>query len=188
MDKKELSINHNHSHTDQQEILPTIKGIKASMQLIGDAKDMFCRARPIPIALEEKVKNELSRLEKIRIITPCTSPVTNASPVVWIKKNNGDLRMCIDFKVHVNGKIKMDAYPIPSIETIFAKLKNAKVFAKLDLTSAYWQIELDEKAKELSVINTSKGLYMVNRLQMGMKNASTIFQRTMENILSDLKG
>ena len=96
--------------------------------------------------------------------------------------------MCVDFKVHINGKIKTEAYPTPHIETIFSRLKNAKVFAKIDLTSAYFQIELDDNAKNLSVINTNKGLYTVKRLQMGMKNASAIFQRTMETILSDLKG
>ena len=96
--------------------------------------------------------------------------------------------MCVDFKAHVNAKIKSVAYPTPPIETIFSKLKNAKKFAKLDLTEAYSQIELDAEAKWQSVINTSKGLYLVNRLQMGMKNSQAIFQRAMESILSDLKG
>ena len=94
--------------------------------------------------------------------------------------------MCADYKIHVNDKIKSDAYPIPNIETIFANLSQAKVFAKLDLKSAYWQIELDNHAKAVSVINTCKGLYQVNRLQMGMKNASAIFQRTIESILAGI--
>ena len=96
--------------------------------------------------------------------------------------------MCVDFKALVNAKIKWESYPTPSTEVIFAKLKNAKKFAKIDLTEAYSQIELDDSAKKLSIINTSKGLYTVNRLQMGMKNSQAIFQRTMESILSDLKG
>jgi hypothetical protein len=96
--------------------------------------------------------------------------------------------MCADYKVHVNAKIKSESYPIPNIEHIFARLKNAKKFAKIDLRSAYWQIELDESAQDLSVINTSRGLFRVRRLQMGMKNASFIFQRAMESILADLKG
>ena len=96
--------------------------------------------------------------------------------------------MCVDFKAHVNGKIKTEPCPTPRTETFFAKLKNAKQFAKLDLTAAYWQRELDEEAKELSIINTTKGLYKINRLQMGMKNSSAIFQRAMESALADLKG
>ena len=167
--------------------LPTISGVIAKMNLIKDAKDKFVRARPVPIALQEKVKEELIKLEMMGIITPIESS-TNASPVVWVIKKNGDIRMCADYKVHVNDKIASDAFPLPCIETIFCNMKGAKFFAKIDLKSAYWQIELEKKAKEISVINTSRGLYAVNRLQMGMKNAAAIFQRTMENILANIDG
>jgi hypothetical protein len=64
-------------------------------------------------------------------------------------------------------------------EVIFSKLKNAKKFAKIDLTEAYWQIVRDESARRILFINTRKGLYYVNK---------AIFQRAMETILSDIKG
>ena len=96
------------------------------------------------------------------IITPIQGGVPNASPVVWTKKLNSSLQMCMDIKTRVNRKIKSETYPTPKIEILFSKLTNVKKFAILDLTSAYWQIELEEKAKILSVINTSKGLYKVN--------------------------
>ena len=168
--------------------LPTIKGVIANMQLIEGSSAMFCKARQVPLPMQEKVAAELDRLEKIGVISKMTKGSANASPVVWVRKPDGNLRICVDYKVHVNRKIKTDAYPLPNIETIFASMKNAKRFAKLDLTSAYWQIELDEAAKDISVINTSQGLYYVNRLQMGRKNASAIFQRVMEQVLSDIKG
>lgn len=183
-----IMFNQNQSSAESTEILPVIKGVKATMELKENSKSRFCRARPVPLALESKVNDELERLERLGIISPVTGGVENCSPVVWVRKSNDQLRCCADFKVHVNDKIKTDSYPIPNIETIFAKLKNAKVFAKIDLKSAYWQIELDEKAKELSIINTTKGLFKMNRLTMGMKNASSIFQRVMESILSDIKG
>ena len=176
-----------HSNKQSQQ-LPTIKGVKATVELADNARPQYCRARPVPLALEDQVEKELCRLENLGIITPISGGVDNCSPVVWVRKSNNELRLCADFKVHMNKKIKTLSYPIPAIETIFSKLKNAKTFAKIDLRSAYWQIELDDHAKELSVINTSKGLYRINRLQMGMKNASSIFQRTMESILADIKG
>ena len=83
--------------------------------------------------------------------------------------------MCVDFKVTLNKNIQSDAYPLPTVEEIFSRIGNAKQFAKIDFKSTYWQINLDKKSRELSVINTSKGLYTLNRLQMRMKNASTIF-------------
>lgn len=173
---------------DNAEFLPTIRGFVADMELVDNSPPVFCRARDVPVALEEEISQELTRLEKMGIITPVENGAANASPVVWVRKTDGRLRMCADYKVHLNRRIKTDAFPTPSTEKIFSKLKNAKKFAKLDLKSAYWQIKLNDSARELGVINTSKGLYYVNRLQMGMKNASAIFQKTMESILADIKG
>jgi hypothetical protein len=189
-------ITENGSNTDaminnvsEVKYLPVIKGFKASMKLKPDAVDKYCPARPVPIALQEKVTNELQRLEQMGVITQCEpGGSANASPVVWIKKKDGNLRMCADFKVHVNGKIESESYPIPNIETVFSSVKNSKYFAKLDLSSAYWQIELDDEAKKLSVINTTNGLYTVNRLQMGMKNSAAIFQRCIEQCLAGTNG
>jgi hypothetical protein len=123
------------------------------------------------------------------IITPCKPGGTeNASPVVWVKKKDGTLRMCVDYKAHLNDKICTETYPLPHFEEIFAGMDGAKFFAKIDLKSAYWQIELDEESQELSTINTTMGLYRVKRLQMGMKNAAAIFQKTMEQVLDGLNG
>ena len=187
IDKDDDEIVH-HTSSGEAEFLPAIKGVTASMELLDGAKDVFCRARPVPLALEEMVSTELDRLERRGIISKLHSGSSNASPVVWVRKRNGGLRMCVDFKAHVNAKIKTFSFPTPPIETIFSKLKNAKKFAKVDLTEAYSQIMLDDDARSQSVINTTKGLYLVNRLQMGMKNSQAIFQKTMESIVADLKG
>jgi len=72
------------------------------------------------------------------------------------------------------------------METIFAGMSDAKVFAKIDLKEAYWQIPLDAKSREICTINTSKGLFQMTRLPKGMKNSSAIFQRVMESILKDI--
>ena len=164
------------------------KNFKASIKLKPGAKDVFCAARPVPLALADQVRAELSRLETLGVISPCNTGVANASPVVWVKKKNGGLRMCANFKVHVNNKIESEAYPLPHQDTVFCKMDGAKYFAKIDLSSAYWQIELDDEAKAISVINTSAGLFTLNRLQMGMKNAASIFQKVIEKCISGLPG
>ena len=96
--------------------------------------------------------------------------------------------MCADYKGTLNTAIESDSYPLPTVEEIFGKIGHSKHFAKLDLRSAYWQIELDDKAKQLSTINTHRGLFQVNRMQMGMKNSSAIFQRCIESILNGIAG
>ena len=167
--------------------LPTIRGVKASIITNENCKDKFCPARKVPLAMQEKVKSELDRLEALGILEKCPSGgVSNASPVVWVTKKNGSLRMCPDYSVHVNSKIRTESYPLPHIESMLSNLNGARFFAKIDLKDAYWQVELDDSAKELCTINTSKGLYFVKRLQMGMKNSASVFQNCMEN--SVLKG
>jgi len=169
----------------EEEYLPTIKGVKASIKLTDHADTIFMKARPVPIAMKQEISDELDRLQKKGVISPIKF-ANMASPVVWVRKSNNGLRLCADFKATLNPRILNDSYPIPSIEQIFAGINGASCFSKIDLQSAYNQIELDEPSKKLSVINTSKGLYTLNRLQMGMKNSSAIFQRTIEQILNGI--
>ena len=96
--------------------------------------------------------------------------------------------MCADYKVHVNDKISTEAYPVPCIGTIFSKMSRAKFFAKIDLSNAYWQIQLDEKSQNVCTVKTTRGLFRVTRLQQGLKNAAAIFQQAIEEMLRGLDG
>ena len=114
--------------------------------------------------MQQQVEDELQRLEDKGIIKP-VSYSRYASLIVWIKKRDGSLIMCADFKVHVNRSIETDFYPTPPIETIFAGMSEVKYFAKIDLKEAYyWQIPLDAKSREICSINSSKGLFEMTRL------------------------
>ena len=97
-------------------VLPAIKGVKATIKLKPDAKRVFCRARKVPLAMEDQVKIELAKLRAQGIIAPVDpGGVMNASPVVWQRKKDGSFRLCADFKVHVNDKIMTDDYPLLDI-------------------------------------------------------------------------
>ncbi len=106
-------------------------------------------------------------------------------PVV---KKDGSIRVCGDYKLTVNLAAIVDCYPLPKIDDIFASLAGGKTFTKLDLAHAYNQIELDDEAKRLMTINTSKGLYQYNRLPFGVASAPAMFQRTMETVLQGIPG
>ena len=73
--------------------------------------------------------------------------------------------------------------PLPSIETASHELANMKHFAKMDLKSAYNQIEIDDKFKEITTLNTPMRLLRWSRSLFGSKTATHIFQRAIENIL-----
>ena len=80
----------------------------------------------------------------------------------------------------VNQEARIDAYPLPRIEDLFAVLGKGKVFTKLDLTSAYQQVLLDPESRKLTTINTFKGLFEYTRLPFGISSAPAIFQRVMD--------
>ena len=164
-----------------------IKGFEASIRLKHDSKDTFCKARRIPMALQNEVNAELDNLEARGIIEKCTSVgLENVSPVVWVRKKNGRLRMCPDYKVQPNKKIYVEDYPLPTPNYVFSKLAGAEYFGSIDLKDAYWQISIDSESQKLCAINTSKGLFKVKRLMMGLRNSAAIFQDVMENVV--LKG
>ena len=103
-------------------------------------------------------------------------------------KKDGSIRICGDYKITVNQASKVDSYPLPKIDDLFASLAGGKTFSKLDLANAYQQIPLDEASRKLVAINTHKGLFQYNRLPFGVSAAPSIFQRTMETLLQGLPG
>jgi len=131
--------------------------VKAQVRLKPGSENMFCRARRVPLSMEAEVNKKLEELEQKGIIEKCTSiGIENASPVVWVRKRNGSLRMCPDYKVHLNKKIYTDDYPLPTSESIFSKLSNSKYFASIDLKDAYWQVKIDESQARYVLLTQAK--------------------------------
>ena len=171
------------------ERLPAVKGNKAHVKLIPGSQPMFCKARKIALPLLDRVKEKLQTMVRRGILEPVQpSGVTNASPVVWQRGENGALRLCVNLKVHINGKVMDEDYPIQDLATIFHNLHGASHFGKIDFSDAYYQIELDEDAKEICAINTLQGLFKICRLPPGLKNSSSIFQNCIESTLKGIKG
>ena len=161
------------------------KHITATLHLEDGATPKFCNARPVPYAIREKIERELERLKRDDIIEP-TQFSDWAAPVVPVTKADGSLRLCGDYKLTINKAAKLDSYPLPKIEDLFAKLAGGKRFTKLDVAHAYQQIPLSEESKPYVTINTHKGLFRYNRLPLGVHSAPAIFQRAMESLLRDV--
>ena len=131
---------------------------------------MFCKTRKILLTLQDKVTEKLEQMVRQGIFEPVQpGGVTNASPVGWQRKKSGELKLYVDLKVHTDGKVMDEDYPIPDMETIFRNLQAASYFGKIDLSDAYYQIELDEEAKDICTINTSQRLFKMCRLPQGLK-------------------
>jgi len=99
-----------------------------------------------------------------------------AAPIVPVlKSDRSSVRICGDFNVTVNPVLKPDAYPIPKVDDLYAKLQGGKFFTKLDLSQAYQQLCFDKESKKYTVINTHKGLFRYTRLPYGISFAPGIF-------------
>ena len=133
------------------------------------------------------MEEELERLQTLGVIQPVQF-ADWAAPIVPVAKSDGRIRICGDYKITVNRAARLEKYPIPRIEELFASLAGGKTFTKLDLSHAYLQIPLDEKSCQYVTISTHKGLFQYKRLPFGVVSAPSIFQRTMENLLQGIKG
>ena len=165
--------------------LGCLQGVYGSLSLCKDATPKFVKARPVPYALRPKIESELERMEAEGIVTPIQWREW-ATPIVPVVKPNGTVRICGDFKVTVNPQLKVDQYPLPLIDDIFASLAGGKKFSKIDLRSAYTQMKMTDNSKPMLTLNTHRGLFRLNRLAFGIASASAIWQRAIDQVLSGL--
>ena len=139
------------------------------------------------------IKNPAVRREKMAqvqkmlasdVIRPSNSPW--ASPVVMVKKKDGSLRFCVDFR-QLNAATVKYAHPLPRIDDLLDALHGDCWFSTLDLKSGYWQVPIMERNKEKTAFRTCSGqLYEFNQVPFGLCNAPATFSRLMDRILSGL--
>ena len=167
--------------------LGCLKGDSVKLPLRENAQPKFFKPRTVPFVLKKKVEAELANLQAKGIISPVQSS-SWAAPIVPVVKRNGSVRICGDYSLTINQASPTEIYPLPRVEDLFANLSGGKYFSKLDLTSAYSQLPLEEDSRQFVTINTHKGLFRYNRLPFGVASAPAIFQRTMETLLQGFKG
>ncbi len=151
----------------------TMRHFQATLRLRKDAKPVFCKARSVPFALKKTVGEDLDRLEKEGILVKVNSSEW-ATPIVPVPKGDGRIRPCGDYKVTVSSSLKVDQYPLPKPDELFASLAGGKRFTKLDLTQAYQQMPLQLESQKLVVVNTHQGLYRYTQLPFGIAPAPAI--------------
>ena len=159
----------------------------AHLKLRENATPQFFKPRPVPFALKEKIAEELKRLERIGVLEKVKFSDW-ATPIVPVLKPDGTVRICGDCKVTINPALDVPGYPMPTAEELFTQLNGSQSFSKLDLSSAYQQLLLDEESRQHVTINTQLGLFRYTRLPFGVAASPAIFQQTMDSILSGLNG
>ena len=140
--------------------------------------------RRIPPGLISEVREHLQEMLDAGVIRNSESPFS--SNVVIVRKKDGTIRLCVDFRKLNNRTIK-DAYAIPRIEDSLHLLAGSKYFSKLDLRSGYWQVEVSEPDKPKTTFKVGTlGFFEFNRMPFGLTNAPATFQRLMERTMGDM--
>lgn len=128
------------------------------------------------------VRNYLRENLDKGFIEPSQAPFS--SPILFVKKPDGQLRFCIDFR-KLNQITRKDRYPLPLIDETLNRLNRAKVFTKLDIRQAFHRIRMHPESEELTTFRTRYGAYKCKVLPFGLTNGPATYQRYMNDILME---
>ena len=151
---------------------------------VGNTNPIKQPPRRTPFHQKQLVEEEIEKMLADDIIEPAEGPW--ASPVVLVRKKDGSVRFCVDFR-RVNDVTKKDAYPIPRIDDTLDALSGSMFFSTLDLHSGYWQVKMEDVDKEKTAFSSHVGLFQFKRMAFGLCNAPSTFERLMERVLHGLQ-
>ena len=150
----------------------------------ADERPIKIPHRRVPPHQWQEVRDYIQKSLEQGIIRESSSPY--ASPIVLVRKKDGKLRLCVDYRL-LNAKTHKDAYPLPRIDEALDVLKGAEYFCSLDLAHGFNQIPMRESDIEKTAFRTGTGgLYEYTRMPFGLCNAPGTFMRLMDKAFGDL--
>ena len=127
-----------------------------------------------------EVRKQLDDLLAKEFIQPSISPY--GAPILFVRKKEGSLRMCIDYRA-LNKQTIKNRYPLPRTDELLDQLHGAKVFSKIDLQSGYHQVRVKDSDIEKTAFRTRYGHYEFKVLPFGLTNAPATFMSFMNEVL-----
>lgn len=171
----------------QLELFANVKGrthlVEHKIRLKNDSDPIKQRHYPRNPAMQKVLNEEVDKMLSDDVIEPSCS--SWSSPVVLIKKPSGKYRFCVDYR-KVNQQSLKDAYPLPQINFILEKLKDAHYISTLDLKDgySYWQVPLDQGSRPITAFTVpGQGLYQFKVMPFGLHSAPACFQRLLDTII-----
>jgi hypothetical protein len=159
--------------------MPPDRDIEFAIKLQPGTTPISKRPYRMPPAELAELKKQLQELQDKGFIHPSTSPW--GCPVMFVKKKDESLRLCIDY-CPLNAVTIKNKYPLPRIDVLFDQLVGAKVFSKIDLRSGYHQIKIRASDISKTAFSTRYGLYEFLVMSFGLTNAPTYFMYLMNSI------
>ncbi|QRW13671.1 Retrotransposable element Tf2 protein [Ceratobasidium sp. AG-Ba] len=165
--------------------LPPHRPFDISIDLKSGATPRHGPIYSVSVKEDEELKKNINNQLAAGHIRPSKSPM--ASPVIFVKKKNGKLRMCIDYR-KLNDMTIKNAYPLPLVKDLLITLRKAKIFTKLDLKWGYNLVRIKEGDEWKAAFKTKYGLFEPLVMQFGLANAPAVFMHFMNEIFRDLLG
>lgn len=159
---------------------------KAIIRLEASETPRF-NAKPRPLTRRERKVLQKWLPEAIRKGWIRRSTAKHSSAILWVPKKNGELRMCIDYRL-LNKLIKTRVYAPRSDRHLRQEIGGCTWFSKIDIKDAFYHLNLAEDSKWLTAFRTPMGMYEWNVLPMGLAPAPGEFQLYIEQVLAPVLG
>lgn len=140
--------------------------------------------RPYRMSAEElhELKKQLKKLLEQGFIQPSASPW--GSPILFVKKKDGTMRMCVDYRT-LNSMTIKNKYPLPRIDDLLDGLRKAKYFSRIDLRSGYHQMKIRDSDISKTAFTTRYGLYEFTMVSFSLTNAPAYFMNMMNKVFME---
>ncbi|GJU33051.1 putative reverse transcriptase domain-containing protein [Tanacetum coccineum] len=159
--------------------LPPTRQVEFHIDLVpGAAPVARAPYRLAPSEMKE-LADQLQELSDKGFIRPSSSPW--GAPVLFVKKKDGSLRMCIDYR-ELNKLTVKNRYPLPRINDLFDQLQGSSVYSKIDLRSGYHQLRVQEEDISKTAFRTRYGHYEFQVMPFGLTNAPAVFMDLMNRV------
>ncbi|GJY26556.1 putative reverse transcriptase domain-containing protein [Tanacetum coccineum] len=159
--------------------LPPTRQVEFHIDLIPGAAHVARAPYRLALAVLKELSEQVQELSDKGFIRPNSSPW--GAPVLFVKKNDGTFRMCIDYR-EVNKLTVKNHYPFARIDDLFDHLQGSSVYSKIDLRSGYHQLRVCEGDIPKTAFRTCYGHYEFQVMPFGLTNAPAIFMDLMNGV------
>ncbi|XP_073119845.1 uncharacterized protein [Henckelia pumila] len=161
---------------------PPQREIDLSIELMPGTSPIFRAPYRLAPAELKELKMQLQDLLEKGYIRPSVSPW--GAPVLFVKKKDGTMRMCIDYR-QLNQATVKNKYPLPRIDDLFDQLQGTSVYSKIDLRSGYHQLRVREEDVSKTAFRTRYGHYEFLVVPFGLTNAPAVFMDLMNRVFRE---
>ncbi|GJS06088.1 putative reverse transcriptase domain-containing protein [Tanacetum coccineum] len=159
--------------------LPPQRQVEFRIDLVPGATPIAKSPYRLAPSEMQELSGQLQELQDKGFIRPSHSPW--GAPVLFVKKKDGSLRMCIDYR-ELNKLTIKNRYPLPRIDDLFDQLQGSRYFSKIDLRSGYHQLRVHEDDIPKTAFRTRYGQFEFTVMPFGLTNAPAVFMDLMNSV------